>query len=243
MQTMTITLRGGSQRLLSRTTEPEMRKIELVLIEAESLSLGDKFMNYQPATEREQCIKDLIIEVINSNIKNFYRPVMDPGYKYFWGDICYEPGLKPATDNCVNSWNNMAAWYFSNECYESRLGTRLEYGAFLGVLMKNLVEEGASVERVWDDVCNDSRALGYYWKCQINIPREIGVTGSNCICGFYDLANTRKMLAYDKDAKGVWIAGGIYRSGKKDSSIAEFELNSGECVQDTVGWLVFVSTT
>ena len=52
--------------------------VELVLIEAESLSMKDKFMRYRPRTRMEVHTKSLIINAIEANVKNFYRPIMDP---------------------------------------------------------------------------------------------------------------------------------------------------------------------
>ena len=48
----------------------------------------------------------------------------------------------------------------------SRLGIKTEYIAFLGVLIKKLVDSGWKVDDAWDAVCNDSKKLGHYWNSE-----------------------------------------------------------------------------
>jgi hypothetical protein len=208
---------------------------DIVLIEAESLSKDDEFMKYEPKTERELDTKGLIAEAIKSRVKNFYRPVMDPS---FCNDgVCYVAGNKPAVGKSYNWWFDTAKKY--DPSCKSRLGTRLQYGAFLGVLIKKLVEEGKSVEWAWNAVCNDSRELGHYWNSE-NAKHEFEPTGSRIICGFYDLVNTCKILAEDEGAGGFWLAGGSC-NGNSDcipladlghGTLRNFNYDFG------VGWLV-----
>ena len=206
-----------------------------VQIEAESLSLDDEFMKYQPPTNRGAWIKEFIAEAINFRVKNFYRPIMDPSFTE--GGIEYVAGKMPAVGKSYNWWFDIAKEY--NPYLNSRLGTRLEYGAFLGVLIKKLVEEGYPVGLAWASVCNDSKELGHY--CNSAIAECIlEPTGSRCVCGFYDLANTYKILAEDIEEGGYWLAGGGYNLNSYDGAIAvlyhcesRLNINLGG-----VGWIV-----
>jgi hypothetical protein len=194
-------------------------------------------MKYKPRTEGEYRTKDLIDEAIGSQVKNFYRPIMDP---YFTANgIGYVAGKKPAVGKSYDWWVDTAKKYAPSR--KSRLGTRLEYGAFLGVLIKKLVEEGKSVEWAWNAVCNDSKELGHYWNSE-NAKHEFEPTGSRIICGFYDLANTCKILAEDEEAGGFWLAGCNYNCISYCYSLAALShLTYRYCGgSNSVGWLVLL---
>ena len=175
-----------------------------VLVEASKLSLKDEFMKHKPKTDAERKFKELLTKAIQTGIKDFYRPRMDPSFSED-GGICYKAGLKPAVGKSYNWWNKVAVEFYPER--HSRLGTRLEYVAFLGVLIKKLVDSGWTVENSWNAVCNDSRQLGHYWNSK-NAKHDLEPTGSREICGFFDLANTYKILARDEEAGGFWLAGG-----------------------------------
>lgn len=208
--------------------------IKLILIEAEKLSLDDEFMQHEPCTEAEVRTKELIVEAIRSNVKNFCRPEMDPSFAD--DGIAYVAGKKPAVGKSYVWWSKIAKKYDPSR--KSRLGTRLEYGAFLGVLIKELVAEGKAVEWAWNAVCNDSKELGHYYDSK-NAKCEFEPTGSRLICGFYDLANTYKILAEDEG--GFWIAGGDYHDfGFSSSLVALYHLTVRYFDNNySVGWLVF----
>lgn len=208
---------------------------DFVIVEAESLSLNDEFMQYEPKSERERITKKLIAEVIEKKVKNFYRPKYDPSFAD--NAIQFVAGKKPAVGKSYNWWVEAAKNYCPSG--NSRLGTRLEYGAFLGVLIKKLVEEGKSVKRAWHAVCNDSKELGHYSNSQ-DAKHAFELTGSRLICGLYDLANTYKILAEDEEAGGFWVVGGYcccfgYRYPLADLShftTRDFDRTA------SVGWLV-----
>lgn len=174
-----------------------------ILVEAEELSFEDAFMKYVPHTEAENKVKMLICEAMNAGVKNFYRAKYDPSF--YQGGICFKTRRLPATDRTYNWWCEAARNYAP--AYNSRLGTRLQYGAFLGVLIKKLVQEGKTIVWAWNAVCNDSKELGHYRNSE-NAEYDFELTGSRCVCGFYDLANTCKLLAEDEDCGGFWIASG-----------------------------------
>ena len=211
---------------------------DFVLIEAEKLSMDDEFMKFEPVTNEEYATKALISKAIKLKVKNFDRPKYDPSFTEDGKGICFVSGNKPAVGKSYNWWYNAAKRYKPEQ--NSRLGTRLQYGAFLGVLIKKLIEEGKTVEWAWNAVCNDSRELGHYWNSE-NAKNDFEPTGSRMICGFYDLANTYKILAEDKEAGGFWLAGCDYRNIGGNSPLANldhcyFRVDYDYC---GVGWLVF----
>ena len=163
---------------------------------------------------------------------------MDPSFTKTGENICYEKGRGPAVGKSYNWWKKVAEEYCPER--NSRLGTRLEYAAFLGVLIKNLVADGTSISWAWNAVCNDSKELGHYWNSE-NAKHKFEPTGSRQICDYYDLANTYKILAEDNEAGGFWLAGGYYfncSSGIPLAGLNHYAFRSDDdCV--SVGWLVF----
>jgi hypothetical protein len=220
-----------------KSSVPKIRihESDFVLIDVESLSLEDEFMQHEPTTPMEKEFKKLLIDAIRKGVKNFYRPVMDPSFTD--NGIAYVVGKEPAVGKSYNWWEKMAEKYDSSR--NSRLGTRLEYVAFLGVLIKKLIEEGKAVEWAWNAVCNDSKELGHYWNSE-NAKNEFEPTGSRCICGFYDLANTYKILAEDEEAGGFWLAGGVYVLNGFNGPLADLGHNTYRFYgyDNCVGWLV-----
>lgn len=176
-----------------------------VKVEASKLSLDDEFMNYQPRTKKEQKLKEMIETLIQEGLKDFWRPKYDPSFNEEGTGICYKPGNKPAVGKPYE-WNAKAAKEFKPEC-RSRLGTKSEYIAFLAVLIKKLVASGWKISDAWDAVCNDSKKLGHY-KTSENAKQGFEDTGSREICGFFDLANTYKILAEDEEDDCFWVGGG-----------------------------------
>ena len=125
----------------------------------------------------------------------------------------------------------------------SRLGTKYEYIAFLGVLIKKLVEECKwSVAEAWHAVCNDSKELGHYLNSEYS-KCSFEDTGMREICGFFDLANTFKILAEDEDDSigAFLLAGGTHDLFSDDYSLARLggrSTNCDNCCTMSVGWFV-----
>ena len=208
--------------------------IKTILIEAESLSVNDISLQYEPKTECERKTKRLILQAIEKKVKNFERPICDPSFTdKRKTDICFVPGKMPAVGKSYNWWKDIA------RKLKLKLGTRLQYAAFLGVLIKKLIEEGKSVEWAWNAVCNDSKELGHYWDSE-DAKHAFEPTGSRYICGFCDLANTCKILAEDEDAGCFWLAGGDYFLNGYGSPLAGFYHLTGRLndLNVSVGWLV-----
>jgi len=207
-----------------------------ICIKASELRLTDEFMQHKPNGEREQKLKDALEAVIKKGIPNFWRPRMDPSFDKK-GNICFKAGEKPAVGKSYKWWRENARKF--NPKRKSRLGTKSQYIAFLGVLIKALVAEDWDIDEAWNAVCNDSKKLGHYWNSE-NAKHTFEPTGSRAIAGFYDLANAYKILAEDEEAGGFWVAGGSYYFDGDYYPLAGL----GHCFDcsgtliDSVGWLV-----
>ena len=240
MKEMTTSLSTGKITEITNEVISEHRILSddnLILIEAERLSLNDSFMKHKPRTKAEKKAKRLITGAIKAGVKNFYRPIMDPSFTE--DGIEYVAGKKPAVGKSYNWWFDTAKKY--DPSHNSRLGTRLEYRAFLGVLIKKLVEEVKSVKWAWNAVCNDSKELGNYWDTQ-DVNHELELTGSKYICGFYDLANTYKFLSEDVENGGYWLASGSYDYFSNIYPIADacYRTDRDCILNNSVGWIVLL---
>ncbi|MBO4816105.1 MAG: hypothetical protein J5507_04200 [Clostridia bacterium] len=234
---------GICELTIKTTVSEEVSKVfknRIELIEASKLRLDDKFMKYKPQTNQEKEFKKVLSEAIKSGLKDFYRPVLDPSFNDDMTGICYEFGKKPAVGRSYNWWVDTAKDFMPN----SRLGIRNEYVAFLGVLIKKLVKNGWSISKSWRAVCTDSKELGHYWNSD-NAKHAFEDTDSREVCGFYDLANTYKILAEDKEADGFWLAGGRYLNYGYDYPLAvlSHDYNRDRDHHDGVGWLVLDCNT
>lgn len=207
---------------------------DCILIEASKLSLKDAFMGYKPKTGPEERFKNILTRVIENGIEDFYRPAMDPSFSNEEKTrIHYMAGERPAVGKSYNWWEETVK--DSKWC----LGTKAQYVAFLGVLIKMLVAEGWSIAEAWDAVCNDSKKLGHYCNSD-DAKHQFENTGSRKICVFFDLANTFKLLAKD-EKKGIFFwAGGAYNLCGNAYSLADLGFNNNyyRNHDDSVGWLV-----
>jgi len=210
---------------------------EFVLVEAENLSYADEFMQHEPQNWRQEQAKSLIGEAISSGVKNFYKPKCDPSITSDGKGIIFKPGKIPAVSKSFKWWNKMAKKY--NPERSSRLGTRLEYGAFLGVLIKQLIAEGNAVEWAWNAVCNNSSELGNYWNSE-KVAHVIEPTGSREICGFFDLANVYKILAKNEGSRWFALAGGSCVDYSHVAPIAHvcYSNAANQIYNCGVGWIV-----
>lgn len=213
---------------------------EFVRIPASELNLEeDWFGKFNPETYRTKKFYKEVKVIIQRGVEDFYRPTMDPSFNEDGTEICYVPGKKPAIGKLYKWWAKTAR-EFNPEC-KSRLGTKSEYIAFLAVLIKKLVTSGWKVKDAWEAVCDDSKELGHYWTSK-NATHEFEVTGSREICGFYDLANTYKILTEDEENGDMWRAGGYYIDNSDSCPLAEmFLLHYCNFEFDSTGWIVFES--
>lgn len=212
-------------------------KTLFTLIEASKLSNSDEFMQYEPKTDKEWMIKSSLNSIISRGIKDFYRPIIDPSFDKTGKHIVFSSGLYPGIVQSFYWWCEKAKEL--NPERKSRIGTKSEYIAFLGVLIKKLVDNSWKIDDAWNAVCNDSILLGHY----LNSNGEyygMQRTGSNEVMGFFDLANTDKLVLDDETNEFFWIVGGNYSSTSDQRPLAfmhKYDVYNSNHFQ-SVGWLV-----
>ena len=223
-------LKEANETVSAREANP------FVMIEASKLSLSDSFMQHEPQTEAQEEFKKNLTSAIKSGVKDFYRPKYDPSIDRY-GKIVFVAGKMPAVGHSYN-WCVEAAKKYVGES-KIRLGTKNEYVAFLGVLIKKLIASGWNVADAWYAVCDDSKVLGHYWNSE-NAKYGFEKTGSREVCGFFDLANTHKILAWDDETGGFWLASGYYHFYGNVYPLADLGLSSNRDNGDnnSVGWYV-----
>lgn len=217
-------------------TSAEVRNDVLKLVEASKLSLDDEFMQYKfDKNTFEARFKEILTKVIQSGLSDFWRPNMDPSFDETRESICYVAGKIPATGKPEYWWKNVVTRKVGLQ-----LGSVKQYVAFIGCLIKKLVEEGWPVSQAWYAVCIDSKSLGNYMnlrKTSDGVKPELEMTGSREVCGFYDLSNTYKILVDNED---MCLASGCYCDCSYDYPLA-FSRYSNDNLSDnfySVGWLV-----
>ena len=232
--TAQIVLPENKKKVANEVTvkKPIVSDDVLELVEASKLSLQDKFMQYEPeGGTNEAKIKAILTEVIQSGVSDFLRPKMDPSFDETGESICYVAGKRPAVGKPKKWWKKTAEKVGLQE------GTKKQYVAFLGYLIKKSVEEGYDVSEAWYSICGHSKDLQYY-----EDKNDFEMTGSRGLHGFYDLGNTFKILVEDEEEKsgGFWIAGGLYvgRVGKYPMSVFGYFGNLYAELKWGVGWLV-----
>lgn len=207
-----------------------------VLIEASKLSLQDKFMKYKPVTEYEKELKAFLEQSIKGGTKDFYCQRIDPSIREN-GQIYYELGQKPGVGKSFNWWQYAAERFWPER--HSRLGFEREYKLFQGMLIKQLVDSGWRVKKAWNAVCEDSEDLGHYENSK-KAKYTFEPTGSRQVLEFFDLANTIKYLADEKDTDSFYVASGHYFDCSylaPTSYTIKFKSNES-CNKYAVGWIV-----
>ena len=241
--TIEIVLPENKEKATPEVTTKKV-KVEgdvLKLVEASKLSLDDKFMQYEPEEgTNEARFKESLTKVIQSGVSDFWRPNLDPSFDETGESICYVAGKRPAVGKSKNWWKEVAKKVGLQE------GTKKQYVAFLGCLIKKLVEKGWEVSQAWYAVCSDSKKLGHYWNSEY-AKHDFEMTGSREVCDFYDLGNTCKILAEDEEEKegGFWLAGGNYDGFSYYCPLADLEHfdNVDNDCNKSVGWLVLNCST
>ena len=204
------------------------------IVEASKLSLDDEFLKYEPETYQQKWLKEILTAEIKDGLKDFRRPAMDPSFKN--GKIVYEAGLMPVTGKSCYWWYENAKKFMPER--NSRLGTKTQYVAFLGVLIKYLINKGYTVSQAWQAVCDDSKKMGHYLNSE-NAKHSFEATGCRQIGLFYDLANTHKILG-NYDGSVFKFASGYYDNDSNYFALVFMltEDNPDYCYDNAVGWLV-----
>ena len=207
-----------------------------VLVEASKLSLDDKFMKYYPETNNQRLLMRRLVDIINRGISDFYRPLYDPSFSD--NDSCgiqFVTGQKPAMGKDYDWWKKAAESF----CENSRLGNVEEYSAFAGVIIKKLVERGWAVPTAWYVVCNDSHSIGRY-RNSFNASSLFANTGTKEVCGFFDLANTFKMLDSNSAEDDFILASGavnFFADNYPVAMVHKFKQDEAKYL-GYVGWVI-----
>ncbi len=180
----------------------------LELIEVSSLSKRDKVFRYKPENHSQEIVKKGIFKAIDMNLKDFMvftiSPSLDENDK-----LIYKEGTYPIIEKSVE-------WLYE-KCQKlypernSRIGDENHYYAFLGYLIKYLVEKKKqSIDDAWFVVCDDSKSLGNFLNTEL-IENELEKSGSRAIGKFYDLGNTYKIIRDSGSETKFSLAGGCYK--------------------------------
>lgn len=207
------------------------------IVRASTLSKNDSFLKHNAQTTRQQKLKKLILKGIELGLKDFRRPAIDPSFDKD-GNIIYKEGKKPAVGKSANFWSEELKKFMADK--NSRMGTLLQYAAFLGLLIKYLIEEkGYTVAHAWVAVCDNSIELGHYWNPN-DVEVEFETTGSRKIWDFCDLANTKKIVVDNSSDSGFSFVCGDCDDDSNDGPLAD--VNNIESADNddffSVGWLV-----
>ncbi len=208
-----------------------------VLVKASELAVTDEFLQYVPRTEKQANLKIAIMQGILAGYKDFWKPIVDPSFDAYGDGIRYEFGKKPAVGKNFEWWKDVADKFWPER--KSRLGTKAEYISFLGVLLKELVASGVELEKAWYQVCDNSEELGMYFGVQ-GLEIAIGETGMFPVCGFYDFANTYKIVENAEEEKVFSFVGGAYDTNGMVSPLAQLgdRVCSTNAQERATGWII-----
>lgn len=191
-----------------------------------------ELLKYEPKGENQKLFKNLLSKAIDSNIQDFEVPVCDPSMDEN-GIIQFIPGEKIITGFSCKEWERIA------ENNNIRIGTKSEYILFLGSIMNNLIKEGKEQDKVWEDICDDSKEIGHYLN-SINAKFKFEKTGSRKVAGKCDLSNSYKVLVKDDDVHEFCIASGCFSICGNHAPIARISKPNIMKYPDSfcVGWMV-----
>ena len=182
----------------------------LVQINPQEDGFFDAVINFKSTNSDINAFIEAISEVKAAMLEPFYKPIYDPSED---GNIIdYQKGKKPAVDHSYNWWVETASKMSAVDGRHWHLATEYQYYAFLVWLINQLVKNGKSDDVAIKMVVLDSKELGHYYDSENSTEGEdFENTGSRCVCGVYDLANTYKILSCsNKEAGGFWLGGCDY---------------------------------
>jgi len=207
----------------------------VVRIEASKLSMKDKFMQYNPKNTYEKILKSHLTHVIQSGISDFYCFNTNPSLDNE-GNICFKGGIYSVPDESYNWWREKVEMF--NPMCKSRLGSKSEYIAVLGVLMKKLIDEGWRVSKVWNELCNNQAVLIRYLYSQT----LTNVHYDNLGYLFTTFFQTSKFLADDEEKDEFWTTDSW---ANYNSFIIDIYHNyqCTDVFSNTLGWIVLPVST
>jgi hypothetical protein len=224
--------------------EPEsitsLADTRLIKINPQEDGFFDAVINFMSTNSDINAFIEAISEVKAAMLEPFYKPIYDPSED--GNIIAYQKGKKPAVGYSYNWWVETASKMSAVDGRHWHLATEYQYYAFLVWLINQLVKGGKSVDVAIKMVVLDSKELGHYYDSENSTEGEdFEDTGSRCVCGVYDLANTYKILSCsNKEAGGFWLGGGFFVNYGYDYPLANLD-RSANVVYDSnnsVGLLV-----
>ena len=222
---------------MSENTKQKYIEKMFHIINASSLTPEDKLFQYKPENDRQYYFKKDLISAIESGLTDFRAPRLDPSFDEN-KNICYKPGVQPITKVLPKCWDQLAKAFMPEK--NSRLGTVNERFAFLGFLLKYLIEKRKYCpSTAWKVICNDSKKLGNYMdsrNASVFLPEP---TGNRGIGEWYDLANTCKLTKQNVNACGFSLFGGNFRDFGREQPLASQRVVSNQFNIDySVGWII-----
>lgn len=209
---------GKNTKKAKPVTITSLTDNRLVQINPQEDGFFDAVINFKSTNSDINAFIEAISEVKAAMLEPFYKPIYDPSED---GNIIdYQKGKKPAVGHSYNWWVETASKMSAVDGRQWKIATEYQYYAFLVWLINQLVKGGKSVYVAIKMVVLDSKELGHYYDSE-NSTGEFEDTGSRCVCGVYDLANTYKFLSCsNKKAGGFWRGGGRYRCNGYDYPLA-----------------------
>lgn len=232
---------GKYTKKAEATTITSLTDNRMVKIDPQESGFFDTVLNFKSTNKEINRFIEAVEEVKEASLEAFYRVKYDPTEI---GDhmIAFQNGKKPAIGHSYNWWVETASKMSPVEGRQWHIATEYQYYAFLVWLINQLVKIGKSVEEALHQVVLDSEELGHYYDSENSTEGEdFEFTGSRCVCGLYDLANTFKILqCSNSEAGGFWLGGGNYSDDSDFCPLANlyFYTNVGYGNNDSVGMLV-----
>ena len=177
----------------------------LVKIDPQEPGFFDAVLGFESTGEDVNKFIEAVAEVKEASLKPFYRAIYDPTEV---GDhrVGFQRGKEPAVGYSYKWWVDTASMMSSVEGRLWQLATEYQYYAFLVWL----INQSENFELILQLVVFSSRNLGHYYDSENSTKGEyVELTGSRCVNGVYDLANTTKILKCSKgETEGFYLAGG-----------------------------------
>ena len=199
----------------------------LVKINPQEEGFFNEVLNFKSTNAEINMFIEAVAEVKEASLETFYRVMYDPS-EAGGHMVVFQKGKRPATDHSYNWWVETASKMSPVEGRQWHIATEYQYYAFLVWLINQLVKIGKSVEEALHQVVLDSKELGHYYNSENSTKGEdFEFTGSRCVCGLYDLANTCKILqCSNSGAGGFWVAGGGYKLNSYYNPLADLNFET-----------------
>lgn len=178
----------------------------LVKIDPQEPGFFDAVLGVDSSNEAINKFIEAVAEVKKASLKPFYRAIYDPT-ELGNHRVAFQRGKKPAVGHSYNWWVDAASMMSPVEGRQWQLATEFQYYAFLVWL----INQSENFELMLQLVVINSSALGHYYDSENSTKGEyVELTGSRCVDGVFDLANTTKILKFlqEENKGGFCLAGG-----------------------------------